>query len=394
METKPLTISKLKSLLSEIFFDKQDSVTKITENSVLNGFFYGIAKVGQKALVDIANVEAQIFPEFASGSLLDNVAVRLGVPTRLGASGSSTFIRLVGAPGTQYVSTDVTFSSISGVVFELATSVTIPTDGYIYANIRSRDSGKKTNVDPTSISNITPAPVGHEYLINEFQAIGGADKESDELFRQRIINFPNLISESTLEKLNQIFIKINSKVLRTVYFGLTSTGKNRIGVLSQDGSEFSVSELDELLVEVQNFISISDLRKFGNNVFGISIENVEFLPIDVDFRVDIIQNYNPDAIRIDIQTRFSRLVDYRFFQEGDVVQWDDLLALTKATQGVRNVPDKTFLPQTDINVPNGSFPRFRGFIMRDLSGNILVDQQGNLDPIYFSNSISALNSIL
>lgn len=394
METKPLTINKLKELITEIFYNKTDKVTKVTDNSVINAMFYGVSKVGQKALVDIANVEAQIFPEFATGTLLDNVASRLGVAPRFDASGSSTFVRLVGAPGTTYLAATQTFISTGGVIFELANDITIPSDGYIYANVNSRDVGVRTNVNPYTITRVSPTPTGHDYVINEFKAIGGADAEDDESFKQRIINYPNLLSENTLEKLNQVFIKANNNVLRTIYRGLSTTGKNKLGILTQDGSELTPTELDALLDYGKDFISISDLRVEGNDIVGIELENIDFYPIDVDFRVDIADNYDADSLRIEIQTRFARLVDYRFWEDGSSVEWDDLLQIVKNTQGVRSVPDKRFIPQSDISIPIGQFPRFRGFIMRDLEGTILVDKQGALDPTFFSNTLDEINNIL
>ena len=107
-----------------------------------------------------------------------------------------------------------------------------------------------------------------------------------------------------------------------------------------------------------------------------------------------MSNYDADSLRIDIQTKFARAVDYRFWIDGGEVQWDNLLQIVKDTQGVRSVPDKQFIPQTDIPIPIGQFPRFRGFIMRDLDGNIIADQSGNFDPVFFSNSTSELSNII
>lgn len=394
METKVLTTDRLKELCTEIFYDKTDKVTKVSDNSGINALFYGMAKIGQKGLVDIANVEGQLFPEFATGSLLDLVANRLGVPVRFTAAGSSTFVRIVADPGTIYLASTNTFVNSAGIIFELAQNVTISIDGYAYANVRSRDIGKKTNVNPNTITRVVPEPTGHNYVINEFQAVGGIDAEDDQAFRQRIMNYTNLLSETTLEKMNQIFININPNVLRTIYLGLSDTGKNRLGVLTQNGSQLSDSELDDLLNESQGFISISDLRKEGNNIVGIQLENVDYYPIDTDFRVDIVQNFDPDLLRIDIQTKFARSVDYRFWNDGDVVEWDTLLQIVKDTQGVRSVPDKRFIPQADIEVPVGQFPRFRSFIMRDLDGAVIIDKQGNLDPTFFSNTITEINNIV
>ena len=389
-----MTVDRLKELITEIFYDKTTKVTKVTDNSVINALFFGTAKSGQKAIVDIANVEAQLFPEFAVGALLDNSAARQGVPPRFAASGSSTFVRLVGAPGTQYLASTHTFVNTAGIVFELAQDISIPEDGYIYANVRSRDVGAKTLVNPITITSVVPVPTGHDYVINEFRAVGGADVEDDQSFRQRIMNYPNLLSETTLEKMNQILISTNNNVLRVIYKGITETGKNRLGVLTQDGSQLTNSELDGLLGALQRFISISDLRRVGNNIVGVQLENIDYYPIDIDFRADIEQNFDPDSLRVEIQARFAREVDYRFWNDGDKVEWDNLLQIVKDTQGIRSVPDKRFIPQSDIEIPSGQFPRFRGFIMRDLDGNILVDQQGNLDPVFFSNSVNEIQNIL
>ena len=394
METKVLTIDRLKELITEIFYDKQNKVTKSTDNSAINAIFYGMAKIGQKALVDIANVEGQLFPEYATGTILDNVANRVGVPARFSASASSTFVRLVGAPGTQYLAATNTFINTGGVQFSLAQDATIPQDGYIYVNVTSSDVGKKTNVVPNSITNVVPEPTGHTYVINEFRAIGGSDVEDDQSFRQRIINYPNLLSETTLEKLNQVFISINNNVLRTLYQGLDTLGSNRIGILTQNGSELSNSELGDLLDGAQKYIATTDLRKFGNNILGITLENITFFPIDVDFRVELVQNTDPDLFRIDVQTQFARAVDYRYWQFGDIVEWDNLLQIVKDTKGAKSVPDKQFFPQSDISIPEGLFPRFRSFIMRELDGTILVDAQGNLDPVFFSNVLGEIQNTL
>ena len=48
------TISFLKNLFIEIFFNKTDKVSDISDNSVVNATAFGIAKIAQKALKDVA----------------------------------------------------------------------------------------------------------------------------------------------------------------------------------------------------------------------------------------------------------------------------------------------------------------------------------------------------
>jgi len=63
------------------------------------------------------------------------------------------------------------------------------------------------------------------------------------------------------------------------------------------------------------------------------------------------------------------------------------LQIVKNVVGVDYVPDEFFSPNTDIELPIGQLPRIRGFIMRDLSGNILFDSGNNLAPIFYENGL-------
>ena len=55
--------------------------------------------------------------------------------------------------------------------------------------------------------------------------------------------------------------------------------------------------------------------------------------------------------------------------------------------GVRYVPDTHFYPNADINVPRYRLPRVRQFVMRDLDGNVIEDNQGVLSDVYYPNEI-------
>ena len=78
-------------------------------------------------------------------------------------------------------------------------------------------------------------------------------------------------------------------------------------------------------------------------------------------------------MRRNIQIAIAKLLDYRFWKYGDKIEWENMLYAARNIDGVRYVPDTHFYPQADINVPKYRLPRLRGFIMRDLDGNILSD---------------------
>jgi len=316
---------------------------------------------------------------------LDDIATRKGIVGRYSASESSTYIRLVGDVDTEYIQVTHQFTGSHGLIFELEDDITIGEHGFEYAKIRSLDVGEHTNIDPLTISIVTPQPSGHKYVINEYKAIGGRDDESDDLFRKRIKGTVNVLATDSISKLTQNFQKINSNILRVFYNGVNSDGKSIISIITQNGIDLSQAELDTLLSEGEKFFSFIDIRLYGYESFGISLENAQVQPIDVDFRGELYQDYNVDDVRKEIQIKFSKYVDFRFWDYGKRVEWDDLLQIVKGQPGMKYVSDSSFIPNQDITIPVNKIPRFRGFIMRDLNGNIISNVSGTLNPIFYTN---------
>ena len=149
-----------------MFLDKTAKVSNVADGSVVNATAFGVAKVAQKAMKDIAIKEAQIFPDTATGVYLDKAAALYGVSPRKGALGSSTYIRVSADPGTVY-DTTVTFVSKNGIRFQVDESLTVGESGYGYVKVRSVNAGYTTNVAPNSITNVNPQPQGHIECTNE-----------------------------------------------------------------------------------------------------------------------------------------------------------------------------------------------------------------------------------
>ena len=94
------TLTNLKNLFIEIFLDKTNKVNNVADGSIVNANAFGVSKLAQKAMKDIAITEAQIFPDSATGEYLDKAAALYGVSPRKGALGSSTYVRVYASPGT------------------------------------------------------------------------------------------------------------------------------------------------------------------------------------------------------------------------------------------------------------------------------------------------------
>ena len=387
MITKITPINELKTMFLEILLNKTDKINDIGAESVLNGIAYGCAKVGQKCLVNQAVVEGHIFPDTSYGEYLDRLAQIRGVAPRFGAAASSTYIRLIGDEGTTYLKDVHTFKSVSGATFSLEEDVVIGINGYAYAKIHCNQEGDKTNVDPLSINKVDPIPVGHISCTNEYRATGGRDYEDDDLFRQRIKDSINQLARTTLSYIEQVFMKINPNVLKVHKGAIDANGRLNLIVVSVNGQDFSEDEFNEILSYSLEYLSLTEILRTSTN-YALKLNNVNWLPVDVEFRVDIDPAYDVDQVRRDIQIQMSKLFDYRFWKQGNKVEWEDMLFVAKNVDGVRYVPDTHFYPHSDINVPEYRLPRIRGFVMRDLDGNIILDNNNVLAEVFYPNEMS------
>lgn len=379
------TITNLKNLFIEMFLDKTAKVSNVADGSVVNATAFGVAKVAQKAMKDIAIKEAQIFPDTATGAYLDKAAALYGVSPRKGALGSSTYIRVSADPGTAY-DTSVTFVNKNGIRFQVDEALTVGESGYGYVKVRSINAGYSTNVPPNSITNVSPQPQGHIECTNEYYAIGGRDSEDDETFRIRIKNNLNILSKNTIEYWTQTLSNIDDRVLKVMSAGLDEKGIYNLYVVSQNGIFFTEEELDTLLESAQGYFGISELNIEGK-VVGIGIKNIDWFYVGsergLDFRVQLQPDYDVSTVRQNIQVNLTKYLDFRFWTPGKIVEWDDLLDIVKKTDGVKYVPDEYFFPYYDQQVPANQLPRIRGFVMRDQDGNILYDSDSNLSPLFY-----------
>lgn len=383
MRTRLTTVTELKQIFIENVLNNTSKISKVSEDSVVNGIAFANAKIAQKAIKDIAIVEAHTMVDSAYGVQLDDIADAKGIAERFGTSDSSTFVRVVGDVGTLYESGTHTITGSHGIVFNIEEDVTIGDHGYAYVKVRSQTVGEKTNIDGNTLVTIAPVPVGHEFATNEYGAFGGRDAEDDAVFKKRIKEGANLAATSTISKLTQICNKINPAVIRVFYHGTNSQSQVILALSTHNGIDLTGPELSDIENKLEEFLAISDLKPINATSSKIELKNIDYQLIDVVFRVDIQASVNPDLIRKDIQVQFSKYLDYRFWKPNRKVEWDELLSIVRHTRGVRSVPDTKFNPNVDVVIDNNKLPRFRGFQMLDLAGNIISNVSGTLNPIYY-----------
>ena len=383
MFTKVASKDLLKSIFTEEFLNKTSKVTLVADGSVMSGNSYGVAKLAQRVLKDEAILESRMYPDVASGQALDDIAREWGIAPRFGALQSSTSVLVFGAIGTTYTPGTNTFTNVNGVIFDIITPYVIGVNGFGYVPVRSRTTGANTNVDAATITAVNPVPIGHTYCINEYQASYGADIEDDDAFRKRIKEGIGSLSKSTISQIEQVFMKINSNVLKVYYNGVDSNGRIVLSILTADGSSLNTTEINDILLRSEKFFGLTEIRPANFLGYGISLVNINWIPIDISLRADLMPSYNVDDIRRDMQVRMNKLLDYRYWKAGDKVDWTNLLDIAKNTDGVRYVNDAYFFPNADMQIDLFSLPRIRGFRLMDLNGNILSDSAGFLNPVYY-----------
>jgi len=397
LNIKPSTSQERKLLFIETALNQTDKISVVTDEGILSGHAGGISKVSGKAEKDIVLAISQLFPDTAFDDQLDQVAENNGIAPRFGASGSSAYVRISAASGTQYISSTHQFRSTSGIRFVLDQDIIVPSFGFCYAKVHSVEIGSKSNVDPLTISIVSPQPAGHLNVVNEYKADWGRDQESDEAFRIRIKDGANILARGTLAMLEQVFMSINNNVLRVYNNGRDLSGKVVLAISTQNGTDLTQTELDAILAGAQSYFSLSELKPFGTNLYGIKLQNITYGFVDIFFRAQLSAGVDPDAVRKQIQVNISKYLDPRFFDPSkQKVEWDNLLEIVKNVPGMDYVPDQYFYPRQDIFFAGAIIPRLRGFLMLDINGQIIVDFQGVLSPQYYPNIIdsSYYNTVL
>lgn len=394
METKIYSISEIKEFFIQSLLNKTDKVSKISDNSVLNAIAFGMAKVFQKSMKDTALLESELFPEYAYGEFLDKIVARSGVLPRQKNIGSSVWLRLVAEPGSFYDFEKAQFSTESGYVFKLDESVTVPDSGYVYAKAKSIDTGSGTSVKANTITKASGVPEGHLYVTNEVPAQGGVDEESDQSLLNRLLQNFNNFAFDTLGKLRSVFMMLNPLVLDVKKVGIDSqTGKIKLGIVTVNGTALDSEQLDYLLKNAVNYLSLTDLGSVNNNFFDVNIvlQMVEMVGTILDFRVDLYESTNIDELRTNILIQITKKLDFRTWESGSSIEWEDLFYIVKSQPGVKSVPSETFYfsedgrEQLDIRVPENKYPVLKGFIMRGMDGSILPGGQSSIIPYYYSS---------
>ena len=179
-----------------------------------------------------------------------------------------------------------------------------------------------------------------------------------------------------------------------MYVGIMEDSFIHIQIATQNGQFLSGTELSTLLEKAAPYFGIGDMIVNGN-LMGIKMENATWYEVGgsdgVDFRCELEPEFANDVatVRKNIQIGLTKYLDWRFWQPGEKVEWDNLLEIVKQAEGIRYVASEWFKPNIDEPVAEYMLPRIKKFVMRDLEGNVMTDELGetqlydDLAPVFF-----------
>ena len=382
METKIHTIEDLKDLFTQMLINRSGGkISKISENSVLNGLAYGVAKIAQKGQKDSALIESEIFPEYAYGEYLDKIVERSGIKRRRRNEKSSVYVRLVAKPNTTYAKDKCIFASNTGYTFVLDENVVVGESGIGYFQLKSVDTGSNTNVPAESITQVSNAPSGHIYCINEIAATGGMDIESDEQLLNRLVQNFNGFALDTISKIKGIAMQY-LPIIKDIRKIGTNEGTPILGIVTVNGTNLTEEQLQSLKLYLSKYISISDYIDTTLDASpNIILQNLQPTYIDIDCRIDYV-DIDQETLRRNISLAITKYLDYDKFATKKQVDWEELFYIVRDVYGISSLPEQYFSPKEDILLSVNSYPRLRGLVLRNLQGEV-ISSSTNIVPVYY-----------
>lgn len=174
------------AILQRMLDESPDAIDK-REGSITYDLLSPAAIEFALAYIELDNVLNFGFPDTASGEYLDRSAVEYGL-TRKPATKSTGFLTFSGPTGTVIpIGTQV--STAGGVpVYFLTTSAGTISGGSAMVDAIARDGGSDSNISVGTAIIVTGDLVGVVTVTNTTNFEGGADVETDDEFRARILD--------------------------------------------------------------------------------------------------------------------------------------------------------------------------------------------------------------
>lgn len=181
------TLKELRDRVMAEFDARLANADARLRNSVLNVLAVIQADIGNELYGYLDWLAAQIFPDTAKSEYLDRWGYMWGVSRKIAGFAVGN-ITVTGVAGSALIA-GTEFKRGDGTIYRTTESVTIPAGGSVNVAVKSEKIGLNTNaVMGVKLSLLSPvAGVNTEAVVALGDLTGGAERESDQAYSQRII---------------------------------------------------------------------------------------------------------------------------------------------------------------------------------------------------------------
>lgn len=253
----------------------------------------------------------------------------------------------------------------SGVTFEATEVVTLlpkcagssELRGVVRA--RSQSTGVSQNVPAYSVRSVVNpqvVPLVTPSVTNPAASQGGADAESDAIYRNRIVTLFAGLNQGTAQFYDAQVRVINPNVSRIYLARGPRIGEVLVYCLRDDGSPLTTQEKNTIASGLAQVVPVQTT---------VTVRDMVLQNINVSFTTTMVAGATIDNIANALAEVYREYLNWLTWSFERSVQSDDLLRLASAIPGVDSLSVSSFLPATDVTLAPGTLPRVGTIVVTD-----------------------------
>lgn len=353
--------------MSQSLIAENSKLTYLGQDGVIRALLNAPAGAISEVWNDLYQVKRQMFVETSSGSDLDAIASRNNM-TRRSAAKSSVVLVFNGPASTVIASGTLVKSNLSGVIYETKSAIILgdqnpdierPVLNNSIGDVviaESTTTGKNSSVSSNELTQMV-TPIANVTVTNLVGSVGGADAETDEQLRTRIINQISILNQGTA-----LFYE--------------TLAKDQDSTIVAAKAIFDVSNMGTKLYLVKNSYATIDqgtLDTIASGIYDnqralspINCYNATVQSIEVSFSYSRITGYTHADIVKSITEDIAALIETNF-GFGALIKYQDILNIIIDTPGVDLTVGSFRLNNAQGNVSCGNLavPRFTALTASD-----------------------------
>lgn len=361
-------------ILNEMIADfaaSQDKVTYFGDDSVIRAIFHGISFELSEVWQAIYQAKRQNYLLTARGADLDYIGSKYSLARR-SATKASAIVTFTGDNGSVVPAGTIIADSAGVKQYQTITSITLGKNYGVFNSTpynpsindsvlaESIGTGSSSKVGSLEINRIiTTGLTGVSGVKNQIGSIGGADTETDEDYRSRIMERLSVLANDSQAFFEELAKEASSAVIKAkaVYDG-NNLG-TKIYVVKSSFANFTLNELNG----IRNYIYARQKA-----LSPVSVQNATVRAISLDLA------YKGSSVLFTEETIFTRIADTvvsyleSVFGLGARIDIFNLYRKVLAIEGIDEIAQNRFKLNgqiEDIQLGDNEIPRFTSLTVRN-----------------------------